>query len=78
MKKKKITMTVEKTNTGFSAFSEDYPIFTTGNSIPELINITYEATELHFEDKKVKVDSSSIKFEIDFNQFFKYYKVLNA
>ena len=37
-KKKKITMTVEKTDTGFSAFSEDYPIFTTGQSIPEKSN----------------------------------------
>ena len=44
VKKRKITMTVEKTNTGFSAFSEDY----------------------------------DIRFEIDFKQFFKFYKVLNA
>ncbi len=34
-KKKKIIMTVEKTDTGFSAFSENYPIFATGKSIPE-------------------------------------------
>ena len=77
-KKKKITMTVEKTDTGFSAFSEDYPIFTTGQSIPELINNTYEATELHFEEESVKVNLNDIRFEIDFKQFFKFYKVLNA
>ena len=77
-KKKKITMTVEKTDTGFSAFSEDYPIFTTGQSIPELINNTYEATEFYFEEESVKVNQSDIKFEIDFKQFFKFYKVLNA
>lgn len=71
-------MTVEKTDTGFSAFSEDYPIFTTGQSIPELINNTYEATELHFEEESVKVNQNDIKFEIDFKQFFKFYKVLNA
>ena len=35
-------MTVEKTNTGFSAFSQNYPIFTTGQSISELINNSYE------------------------------------
>lgn len=78
MTKKKITMTVEATNTGFSAFSADYPIFTTGQSIPELINNTYEATELHFEDENVKIETSDIRFEIDFKQFFKFYKVLNA
>lgn len=73
-KKKKIILTVEKTNTGFSAFSKDYPIYTTGKSIPELINNTYEATEFYFEE----VDHKDIKFEIDFKQFFKFYKVINA
>ncbi|WP_373056478.1 helix-turn-helix domain-containing protein [Zunongwangia sp. H14] len=77
-KKKKIIMTVEKTDTGFSAYSEDYPIFTTGQSIPELINSAYEATEFYFEEEKVKVEPKDIKFEIDFKQFFKYYKVINA
>tara|TARA_R110000868_G_scaffold215785_3_gene465928 strand:+ start:25326 stop:25721 length:396 start_codon:yes stop_codon:yes gene_type:complete len=78
VKKKKITMTVEKTKTGFSAFSADYPIFTTGQSIPELINNTYEAAEFYFEEEKVKVEPTDIGFEIDFKQFFKFYKVLNA
>lgn len=78
MDKKKLILTVEKTNTGFSAFSEDFPIFTTGKSIPELINNAYEATELHFEDENVKIEPKNIKFEIDFKQFFKYYKVINA
>ena len=77
-RKKKINLTVEKTDTGFSAFSEDYPIFTTGQSIPELINNAYEATEFYFEEEKVKFEPNDIKFEIDFKQFFKYYKVLNA
>jgi predicted RNase H-like HicB family nuclease len=78
MDKKKIILTVEKTSTGFSAFSEDFPIFTTGKSIPELINNAYEATDLHFEEEKVKIEPKNIKFEIDFKQFFKYYKVINA
>ena len=37
-KNDKIIMTVEKTKTGFSAFCENYPIFTTGVSVPELMN----------------------------------------
>jgi len=78
MNKKKITLIVEKTNSGFSAYSEDYPIFTTGKSIPELINNAYEATEFYFEEEKIKVEPNHLKFEIDFKQFFKYYKVLNA
>ena len=78
MSKNKITLIVEKTNTGFSAYSYDYPIFTTGKSIPELINSAYEATEFYFEEEIVKVEPNDIKFEIDFKQFFKYYKVINA
>ncbi|GGE40219.1 helix-turn-helix domain-containing protein [Psychroflexus planctonicus] len=78
MVNKKIIMTVEKIETGFSAYAVDYPIFTTGKSIPELINSAYEATEFYFEDKKVKVDANDIRFEIDFKQFFKYYKVINS
>ena len=78
VKKKKVTMTVEKTKIGFSAFSADYPIFMTGQSIPKLINNTYEVTEYYFEEEKVKVDPTDIGFEIDFKQFFKFYKVLNA
>ena len=77
-KNKKIVMTVEKTNTGFSAYSEDYPIFTTGKSIPELINNAYEATEFYFEEESEKFEHSDVKFEIDFSQFFKFYKVINA
>lgn len=77
-KKKKITMIVEKTETGFSAYSEDYPIFTTGLSIPELINSAYEAIEFYFEEEQVNIEPKDIQFEIDFKQFFKYYKVINA
>ncbi len=47
-----IYMIVEKTNTGFSAFSEEFPIFTTGKTIPELIHNAYEAVQLFFDDQK--------------------------
>jgi transcriptional regulator with XRE-family HTH domain len=76
--KKKLKMIVEKTNTGFSAFSEDYAIFTTGKTISELTLNAIEAVNLNFEDDKIKFTQDNIKFEIDFKQFFQYYKVLNA
>ena len=77
-KSKKIKLIVEKTDTGFSAYSDKYPVFTTGKSIADLINNAFEATELYFEDQDVKINHSDIKLEIDFQQFFQYYKVLNA
>ena len=76
--RKKIKMIVEKTDTGFSAYSDKYPIFTTGRTIPELIENAYEAAQLFFEEENIKINHENIKFEIDFKQFFQYYKVLNS
>jgi predicted RNase H-like HicB family nuclease len=76
--KKKIDMIIEKTKTGFSAYANDYPIFTTGKTIADLINNTYEAAALYFEEQKIKVTHDNINFEVDFKQFFQYYKVINA
>ena len=76
--KKKIKITVEKTDTGFSAFSEDYPIFTTGKTIPELFNNTYQAANLYFEEDNITLNHDNFKFQIDFKQFFQYYKVINS
>jgi len=75
---KKIKMIVEKTDTGFSAFSEDFPIYTTGRTIPELIDNALEAANLLFEEEDIRIEQENLKFEIDFKQFFQYYKVINA
>ncbi|NOX84598.1 MAG: XRE family transcriptional regulator [Chlorobi bacterium] len=75
--KKKLKMIIEKTDTGFSAYSEDYPIYTTGKTVPELMNNAYEAVQLYF-DNEFEISPSSLVFEIDFKQFFQYYNVLNA
>lgn len=41
-------------------------------------NDAFEATNLYFEEENVKVTNDNLKFEIDFKQFFQYYKVLNS
>lgn len=76
--KKKITVVVEKTKTGFSAYASDYPIFTTGQTVPELIDNALESVALYFENSKTKISIDNINFEVDFKQFFQYYKVINA
>jgi DNA-binding transcriptional regulator YdaS (Cro superfamily) len=76
--RKKIKIIVEKTDTGFSAFAEEYPIYTTGRSITELMNNALEATNLNFEEENIVITQENLKFEIDFKQFFQYYKVLNS
>jgi predicted RNase H-like HicB family nuclease len=76
--KKKFKFMVEKTDTGFSAFSEDAPVFTTGKNITELQNNIIEAIELAFEATETKFSKENIELEIDLKQFFKYYRVINA
>lgn len=74
--KKKIKVLLEKTDTGFSAYALSYPVYTTGSSMNELIDNCSEAFALCFEDERF--DPSAISYEIDFKQFFQYYKVINS
>lgn len=76
--KKKINVTVEKTKTGFSAYADDLAVFTTGKNIPELYDNLFEALNLAYEDKGYRIDIDNIKLNLDLQQFFQYYKVLNA
>lgn len=76
--KKKVTVIVEKTNTGFSAYSPGYPIVTTGSSIIELQENILEVLSFYFEEEGYKLTKSNILIQIDLQQFFQYYKVLNA
>jgi predicted RNase H-like HicB family nuclease len=74
--KKKIVVIIEKTKTGFSAYSEDYPVFTTGATVNELLDNANEAFSFYFDDKNH--GTQQIYYEIDFKQFFQYYKVINS
>ena len=76
--KKKIRFTVEKTSTGYSAFNDKYGIYTAAESVTALFQNALEATELRFEDSNQDISMDNLAFDLDFEQFFKHYKVLNA
>ncbi|MCI1265408.1 MAG: hypothetical protein LKG19_02465 [Saprospiraceae bacterium] len=79
MKKiEKVGIIIEKTRTGFSAYATDIPIYTTGKNIAELIGNANEATQLYYEEDKKASSKFIIHYQIDFKQFFQYYRVLNA
>lgn len=79
MKKlEKVGIIIEKTRTGFSAYAIDIPIYTTGKNIAELIGNANEATQLYYEEDKRASSKFIIQYQIDFKQFFQYYRVLNA
>jgi len=71
-------MIIEKTDSGFSAYSMDHSAYTTGMTIPALIDNAVEAINPFLEDENISLTHDQVKFEIDFKQFFLYYEVLNA
>jgi predicted RNase H-like HicB family nuclease len=77
-KKEKLKFIVEKTDTGFSAYCKEYPVYTTGNSFTELLANAEEALSLCDESQSNKVQEKEIDLEIDLQQFFQYYRVINA
>jgi predicted RNase H-like HicB family nuclease len=74
--KKRIVVIIEKTDSGFSAYSENYPVFTTGETVNELLENVNEAFSFYLEDKNQ--ETLQIYYEIDFKQFFQYFKVINS
>jgi hypothetical protein len=78
--KKKILFIIEKTRTGFSAYAADdnIPIGTTGKTFSKLQSNILEVLQFYFEDSGYKVTSSNIVLQFDLQQFFQYYRVLNA
>ncbi len=74
----KITMIVEKTNTGYSAYAEKYPVFTVGKSLNELKANILEAVNLFLKKSGNSVTENDLKIVLDLPQFFEFYKVINA
>jgi len=76
--KKKLRFTVEKTDTGFSAYCKEYPVYTTGDNFTELLSNAEEAISLYGEGQSSNIEENEIDLEIDLHQFFQYYRVINA
>ncbi len=76
--KNKLKFIVEKTDTGFSAYCKEYPVYTTGNSFTELHANAEEAIGLYEDGPSNHFKDIEIDLEIDLQQFFQYYRVINA
>lgn len=74
----KIELIVEKTQTGFSAYAEKYPVYTVGSSLNELKANAVEALNLFFEERGKVTNEQDLKITLDLPQFFDFYKVINA
>ena len=51
---KRLTVNVEKTGTGYSAYAEKYPVYTTGTDVKELERNIKQAFEFYFEESSKK------------------------
>ena len=79
--KSNFDINVEITDTGYSAYlivSEGESIFTTGENIDELLKNLVESINFLFEEKDQYIDRENLTLNLDFKQFFDFYKVLNA
>ena len=74
----KIKFVVEMTDTGFSAYSPDYPVYTSGINLTELKSNINEAANFYYEDRGIVISPDDVELEMDIQQFFKYYRVINA
>lgn len=80
----KIKVTVEKTNTGYSAGADKYPVYTAGDSLDDIKANIVEALNLYFEDSKParrggkKFAEDDVQLSLDLASFFEFNKVINA
>ncbi len=78
MKILKISVKVELTKSGYSAFALNYPVYTTGRTIEELKTNMLDALNFYLEDEGIVIHAESIDFQYELDQFFKHYRVLNT
>ena len=74
----RITWRLEETKTGFSAYSEKYPIYSTARDLESLMPQLNEAAALYFEVPEEEEAQFRHTLHIDFRTFFIHYKILNA
>ncbi|HEU5148517.1 MAG TPA: hypothetical protein VFT90_17440 [Chryseosolibacter sp.] len=64
---KKIKVVVEKTSTGYSAYADKYPVFTTGSDVKELVDNIIEAMNFHLREAGEKLTVSKKNLDISFS-----------
>jgi len=80
MKKPLINITITKEDTGYSAHTTigNNFIGTEGETFDELKANVLEAVNLTFKEKGIVYSADEIKFTLDLQSFFEFYKVINA
>jgi hypothetical protein len=74
---KKIVVKIERTGTGFSAYTEKYPAFTTGRNSAELISNMVDSINTYFDAENIKrvVTTRDLTFEVDLFSVFEVFPI---
>lgn len=74
---KKIKIIIEKTSNGYSAYAEKYPVYTTGQSVNELVNNVLQALNFYFHEAGEKITISKKNLDLSFSipSFFQLYPI---
>lgn len=78
MAKRKIITVVEKTGTGYSAYSETDGVFTTGANLAELRQNMVAVYNLQYRELGRSATEADLRIVLDLSQFFEFYNVINA
>jgi hypothetical protein len=74
---KKISVIVEKTETGFSAHAEKYPVYTTGADVTELVSNVIDSLSFYFAEagEKVNIPRNVIVLNFSIPSLFHLYPI---
>jgi len=74
---RKLKIIVEKTSTGYSAYADNYPVYTTGNSVKDLTSNIEEALNFYFKEngEKAKVSKNNLQLLFSIASFFELYPI---
>lgn len=74
---KRLKIIVEKTSNGFSAYSEKFPVFTTGKNIKELKKNIIEALSYFFEEtnETITISENNLEFNYSIASLFALYPI---
>lgn len=64
----KLPIIVEKTNTGFSAYAQEYDFVTTGIDWETLQHNILEAANLYFEDQGITIQLSDLDLILEMSE----------
>jgi hypothetical protein len=74
---KKIKISVEKTPTGYSAYADKYPVYTTGGNVLELLKNIIAALNFYFAEagEKITVSRKSLDLNFSIPSLFELYPI---